>query len=202
MNPQCKITCPSCVHSMDEITDEAAGILAMVPNYSRINGVEVGTLRGKTASILLLRRPGLFLSMVDPFWTDGIVKDSREAVREAAYYNTRFARHRRMIIEKSSLEAVAGFEDDSVDFAYLDGDHRYDGVLADCRAWWQKVRPGGILCGHDYGRPRPAGTLEDQGEWGVEPAVLDFCREASVELCHEDRQRTNWGILKPWIMSM
>lgn len=186
------------VHLMDEITDEAAGILEMVPNYSQLEGVEVGVLRGKTSSIILLRRPGLFLHMVDPFWTEGIVKDSPDSVRCAAYRNTLFAEHRRLFHEVPSLEAAQAFTDEPpVDFVYLDADHRYEHVLADCRAWWPKVRSGGVLCGHDYGRERPRGTLEDQGDWGVERAVKEFLAEVGLELFHEDRKRTNWGVLKP-----
>lgn len=188
------------VHSMDEITDEAAGILAMVPNYSQIEGVEVGVLRGKTSSILLLRRPGLFLHMVDPFWTKGIVKDDPNDVEAAAYRNTTFAAARRKVHKLPSAEAAADrllFYDGWYDFVYLDADHRYEHVLADCRAWWPKVRSGGVLCGHDYGRERPRGTLEDQGDWGVERAVKEFLAEVGLELFHEDRRRTNWGVLKP-----
>lgn len=39
----------------------------------------------------------------------------------------------------------------SVDFVYLDADHRYESVKADIAAWLPRVRIGGILAGHDYG---------------------------------------------------
>ena len=32
---------------------------------------------------------------------------------------------------------------------FIDADHRYHAVRADIRAWINKVRPGGILAGHD-----------------------------------------------------
>jgi glycosyltransferase involved in cell wall biosynthesis len=34
--------------------------------------------------------------------------------------------------------------------SYIDADHRYESVVSDIQAWWPKVRPGGILSGHDY----------------------------------------------------
>lgn len=37
----------------------------------------------------------------------------------------------------------------TVDFLFVDGDHRYDGVRADWLAWSPLVRPGGIVAFHD-----------------------------------------------------
>lgn len=38
----------------------------------------------------------------------------------------------------------------SFDFVFIDADHSYDGCLADIQAYFQLVRPGGVLAGHDY----------------------------------------------------
>jgi hypothetical protein len=38
-----------------------------------------------------------------------------------------------------------------VDMVLLDGDHEYEGVVADIEAWLPKARK--LLCGHDYGHP-------------------------------------------------
>lgn len=52
-----------------------------------------------------------------------------------------------------SALAVNGFRDQSLDLVFIDADHSYDGCLADIKAWLPKVRPGGIICGHDFGTP-------------------------------------------------
>jgi predicted O-methyltransferase YrrM len=49
-----------------------------------------------------------------------------------------------------SIEAAERL-DGVFDLVFLDGDHSYEGCRDDIFAWWPKVRPGGILCGHDYG---------------------------------------------------
>ncbi|HEV2097667.1 MAG TPA: class I SAM-dependent methyltransferase [Stellaceae bacterium] len=41
------------------------------------------------------------------------------------------------------------------DLVFIDADHRHEAALADIRAWTPHVRPGGILCGHDYSQHWP-----------------------------------------------
>jgi predicted O-methyltransferase YrrM len=52
----------------------------------------------------------------------------------------------------TSRQAAALFGDAAVDAVFLDGDHEYEGVLQDLRCWYPKVKPGGLLAGHDYDR--------------------------------------------------
>ena len=40
--------------------------------------------------------------------------------------------------------------DASLDLAYIDARHDYDGVSEDLAAWWPKICPGGLLAGHDF----------------------------------------------------
>jgi predicted O-methyltransferase YrrM len=36
------------------------------------------------------------------------------------------------------------------DFVFVDGDHQEAVVRQDVNAWWERIRPGGVLAGHDY----------------------------------------------------
>ena len=54
------------------------------------------------------------------------------------------------IIHKYSVDAAKDFEDESLDFVYIDGNHTLPYVVQDIFAWEPKIRPGGIISGHDY----------------------------------------------------
>ncbi|MGD1000268.1 MAG: class I SAM-dependent methyltransferase [Candidatus Brocadiia bacterium] len=45
--------------------------------------------------------------------------------------------------------AAAILKEGAFDLVFIDGDHRYGGVLRDIQAYSNLVRSGGILCGHD-----------------------------------------------------
>ena len=54
------------------------------------------------------------------------------------------------LIRKLSMDAALDFPRDSLDFAYIDGNHSYGYVAMDLQKWTDRVRKGGIVAGHDY----------------------------------------------------
>jgi len=79
----------------------------------------------------------------------------------------------------TSARAARLFQPSSVDFCFIDADHNYASVLADLRAWWPNIKPGGTLAGHDY---------RQSASWllGVTPAVHEFfgVQDATHPLSH------------------
>ncbi len=71
------------------------------------------------------------------------------------------------LIREFSGTALEGFEAESIDFAYVDGDHSYEGVCADLKALFPKMKTGGIMAFDDYHR---------RGWWGdgVIRAINEF----------------------------
>jgi len=50
----------------------------------------------------------------------------------------------------SSVSVAEIFSDRTLAFVFIDANHLYEGISADIRAWRPKIKPGGILAGHDY----------------------------------------------------
>lgn len=49
-----------------------------------------------------------------------------------------------------SYKAAVGFAEGLFDFVYIDGDHHYEFVLRDLEDYAARLKPGGLLFGHDY----------------------------------------------------
>ena len=44
------------------------------------------------------------------------------------------------------------FDDDSIDFIYIDGRHDYESIKLDLELYLPKLKNGGIIGGHDYNK--------------------------------------------------
>ena len=141
-------------------------------------GAEIGVLRGQFSEILLDRWRGEKLYCVDPwtefprdeYWDN---KNVAQAEHDRLFAETvqRLQRFgpRAEILRQTSREAARGFPDAELDFVFLDAQHHYEAVREDLEAWHPKIRPGGILSGHDY----LDGTLNGC-RYGVGRAVREF----------------------------
>jgi len=59
-------------------------------------------------------------------------------------------------IRKTSMDAVKDFEDNSIDFVYIDGHNGFKYIAEHLWEWSKKVKPGGVISGHDYARTKDA----------------------------------------------
>lgn len=50
----------------------------------------------------------------------------------------------------TSEQASYLFENDSLDFVFIDAEHNYESVMHDMLHWYPKVKVGGYIGGHDY----------------------------------------------------
>lgn len=129
-----------------------------------VNGVEVGVKEGKFSGHLLSAFPKLRMVGVDPYEDQPKCDD----MGYQDYTNWSFPKilndldsnvgrfgDRFRLIRKYSVDASHEIEDASVDFVFIDAQHTYKSVTEDIAAWKGKVRPGGLICGHDYDFTRP-----------------------------------------------
>lgn len=65
-------------------------------------------------------------------------------------------RDRIVILKMYSRDAAGLLPNGCFDMVYIDADHSYDAVRFDILHYASLVKPGGLLCGHDYDElPRP-----------------------------------------------
>ena len=154
------------------------------------DAVEIGTHRGDYARIIANQWKGEKLWCVDPWrkvegyeaqekllW--GGAKTRDEDHEEAQRYLGDYIESGKVsLIKGTSAEAVKKFTNGWLDFAYVDGDHRRAHVTYDLRAWWEKLKPGGILAGHDWIQPG------ETHRWALEvqDALRDFLRNEDVDV--------------------
>lgn len=119
-------------------------------------GVEIGTEAGKYAEVLLKENPELELFCIDPWETYGNYRNHVSEtkwiqLREDAVKRTHKYKNCRLIKGYSHMW-VDAFEDNSLDFVYIDGNHDFLNTARDIAMWHNKVKVGGIVAGHDYNR--------------------------------------------------
>jgi predicted O-methyltransferase YrrM len=65
------------------------------------------------------------------------------------------------IISDSSVQAAKLYSDKSLDFVFIDADHKYESVYSDLIAWFPKVKSHKIIAGHDYNQPQVAKAVHE-----------------------------------------
>ncbi|MBC7887144.1 MAG: class I SAM-dependent methyltransferase [Ferruginibacter sp.] len=165
-------------------------------------GVEVGVWRGGFSDFLLKVWKGRKLYSVDPWknFSSGVYVDDMnisqkefdEIYLDVREMLSRF-RERSQIIRDLSVNASLKFKDESLDFVYLDARHSYEGVKEDIQAWYNKIKPGGLICGHDYLDKTIGNTL-----FGVKTAVDEFAKARNLKPLITNKDiYPSWFILKP-----
>ena len=125
-------------------------------------GAEIGVREGKFSLNFCIRIPKVTLFCID-LWEEldrkyGKVSDDKAR----AYFERaqeRLIKYDAHFIKKSSMDAVKDFDDESLDFVYIDANHEFDFVMQDLIEWSKKVRKGGMVSGHDYYRTRGMGVV-------------------------------------------
>ena len=118
-------------------------------------GAEIGTAYGDYAKQILDGWRGCErLTLIDSY--AGRYADREATARRAVADDARSGRA--VFLKRPAGDAAASFADESLAFLYVDGDK--DAVLADLRAFYGKVRPGGLVAGHDWNQGRVRAAVE------------------------------------------
>jgi predicted O-methyltransferase YrrM len=151
-------------------------------------GAEIGVFDGYFSEFMCQTIPDLKLYSVDA-WK--VYQGYRDHKFESSMRNAEAKARERLspfnveIIKKFSIDAVKDFEDESLDFVYIDGNHEYKFVKEDIEEWAKKVRKGGIVAGDDYYMTR-------SGNLGVIRAAQEYADTNGYDL-----QSTLWDLSNP-----
>lgn len=121
--------------------------------------VEIGSGRGGSIITIGMAATRARLTNIDPFQpydetsVYGTVVGYKGFTRQ--YFDENVShfpevKARLTTLQKTSDEAVGDIVTADCDLVFVDGNHSLEPTMADIRNYQHKVRPGGILCGHDY----------------------------------------------------
>lgn len=147
----------------------------MVDRFQSGQFVEVGTWMGKSAAFMgvEIARSGkpIKLDCVDHFrgsnenahraakWRNvkGIAANNLRpfwSTRTNTNYEIRTDNLLKIVVSKS-VDAAKRYKDNSLEFVFIDAAHDEKSVRQDIAAWRPKIKPGGVLAGHDYSKSFP-----------------------------------------------
>lgn len=146
-----------------------------------LTGAEIGVYKGDNAEFILDILQPTMLYLIDP-WNNFLDTDSNEVIGYTHYIETQERLKlygNKRLIKKTSEEANKLFNNEELDFVYIDADHHYEVVKNDLNIWYPKVKKGGVLSGHDYHK-----SMID-----VVNAVNEFCVKNKLQLMYAE---TDW----------
>lgn len=117
-------------------------------------GAEIGVAQGLYNEILCKENPQAKIYGIDPWLAYEDYRDYTSQRKLTGFYEATEVRlvpyENYELVRKFSMEALDDFDDESLDFIYLDGNHTLPFIINDIIQWTKKVRVGGIVSGHDY----------------------------------------------------
>lgn len=152
------------------ILDDEAECLSGYAQNARGNAIEIGCGYGGSTTVLLINMPLEYtVTSIDPFITDsmGNWKASEEETRDGVARSVM-----NLMTEENAIKSLKrwtlnpiyshdAFADinnykHDLGLLFVDGDHRYSGVLFDIENWGQLLIRGGYLLMHDSRRESEA----------------------------------------------
>ncbi len=150
----------------------------------KIIAVEIGVFFGYNARDINKDLNILKFYLIDPYEKyENYKNDGAYNLLEKAKKNAHKINKKKNIIwiEEFSEKAINKI-DEKIDFLYIDGNHEYKYVKKDLELYWNKIKKGGIMAGHD---------IECLG---VSKALLEFANKQNLEIRFGDRR--DWWIIK------
>ena len=119
--------------------------------------MEIGSYRGE--STFMWASSGMFeeIICVDPYKGETDNKNEYfdedwSTVKRDFWTNIRYFNNVKLV-QDFSYNIIDSYPDNYFDFIYIDASHEYEDVKRDIQISLPKVKPGGLIGGHDYQKP-------------------------------------------------
>lgn len=147
----------------------------VIDMYDNATFVEIGAWKGKSAMFMAEKIKSSKKNI--RFYTIDIFEYTKEydeqnigkSFYEETLKNLKPLEIYTQVLKGTSESFSYQFENESIDFLFIDGDHTYESVKNDIFLWFPKIKKGGIISGHDYTEP-----------CGVKKAVDEFFSVATI----------------------
>lgn len=164
-------------------------------------GVEIGVQSGIFSEIILSTWRGERLYCID-CWemqdksiyvdTANTTNENHEIFFQQTKNRLQKFGERAFVIKEKSVVASSVFEDESLDFVYIDGNHKYEAVKDDLYSWYPKVKKGGVFAGHDYLDL----FVENHTDFAVKKAVDEFAQKINTRIETTKEEWPSWFFVK------
>lgn len=146
---------------IEELIKQSTDRLSFWSNYiteSKIQQMaEIGVYKGEFAANILKNNNSILgYYMIDPWrnlddWNKPANTDNLtfSEFYDRTLENTDFAKEKRIILRGKTTEVINHIGNETLDFAYIDGDHTLKGISIDLIAVWSKIKIGGSIGGDD-----------------------------------------------------
>ena len=150
-----------------------------------INIAEIGAYKGENALNMFESLNIKRAYLIDPYEVyEGYEKDpsSKNVNKNFKSANKRLRKYKDRVtfIKKYSSNAFNDIPNE-LDFIYIDGNHDYEYMKEDIENYWNKLKEGGVLAGHDISFP------------GVSKAFCEFVSKNKLE---PNIQGMDWWVIK------
>lgn len=171
--------------------------------------VEIGTWEGGFSEALIKNVKFKMLYCIDPYrhFDDGSYPDAMNDLTQKQYdekfveVSKKLSSDKVQFLRMTSSEAALLFENNSVDYVYIDGNHEFKFVDEDIKNWFPKIKEGGFMCGddvystkmEDYDKEKNlikvwSTTPLSWGKYGTFPACIENERRFGIKFLFEGTQ--------------
>ena len=169
-----------------ELSQKHIANLKAVPNREALlellpkGGIvaEIGVDRGEFSRLILQKTQPSKLHLIDVWHSKRYHSGLMEEVKNK--FDNEISKKLVEINLGLSLDAGARFPDQYFDWVYIDTTHSYKLTRDELALYSTKVKPGGILAGHDFTR----GNWTIKFRYGVIEAVYEFCVKNDWEIIY------------------